>query len=62
MIISTLLIFGTNQEHGRRTVLHEVVTNRDKMSTHFFLAVYDSSIGDLVTHWVSQVTFDFIAL
>ena len=26
---------------------------------HLFLAVQDSSIGDLVTHWVSDTPFDF---
>ena len=37
--------------------------NQWKAMTRVFLAVQDSSIGDLVTHsvsqWVSQVTFDF---
>ena len=53
MIISTLLIFGTNQEHGRRTVLHEVVTNRDKISTHFFFfpKIIESQSQCVTTRW-----------
>ena len=58
MITSSSLMFGTDQDHGRRTVLHEVVTNRDKISTELLsrsLIFFLKNNWKPITVWHHQV-------